>query len=109
MEDKGEEVLLRIPAAPGPAPEPQRKPLDRPHPHGQRVLTVSMRILAIATAILALFVFTAPLHLGRYSGGHYWADIILGISYIALGVSVVAVCVLIEVRNSWLRKGESHR
>ena len=77
--------------------EPQ--PLDRRYLRRQRMLTVLMRTLAIVTVILVLFVFTSPLHLGRYSGVHYWADIILGISYIALGTSVIAACVLIYARN----------
>ncbi|MHC4354943.1 MAG: hypothetical protein ACYTE3_12055 [Planctomycetota bacterium] len=97
LEDEGA-VSLTISAA----SEPQQQPSERQYPRKQRMLTVSMRILVIATVILALFVFTSPLHLGRYSGVRYWADIILGISYIALGMSVIAVCVLIQARNSWL-------
>ncbi len=103
LEDEGE-VALMIPAA----PEPQQPP-DRQYLRKQRVLTVSMWILAISTVILALFVFTSPLHLGRYSGVRYWADIILGISYIALGTLVIAICTLIHARSSWLRAGRSRR
>ena len=99
LEDEGEDVLLRIPAAPGPEPQQQRQPSDRRHLSRQRTLTASMRILAITTAVLALFVFTSPLHLNRYSGVHYWADIVLGISYIALGTSVSPACVLIHARK----------
>ena len=83
---------------------PKLKSRDRQYLHKPRTLTVSMWILVIATALLALFVFTSPLHLGRYSGVRYWADIILGISYITLGVSVVAICVWIVARYSLLRK-----
>jgi len=101
------EVLLTIPAAP--EPQTRQHPLDRPHLRRQRMLTVSMRILVIVTAVQALFVFTSPLHLGRYSGASYWAEIILGISYIALGMSVIAVCVLISVRSSWIRLRRSRR
>ena len=104
LEDDAE-VVLMIP----PAPEPQQQPSDKRYPRKQHVLTVSMRILVIVTVILALFVFTSPLHLGRYSGVRYWAEIILGISYIALGMSVIAVCVLISARNSWLWTGKSRR
>ena len=82
----------------------EQEPLDRKHAHKLRTSTVLMWILVIATALLALFVFTSPLHLGRYSGVRYWADIILGISYITLGVSVVAICVWIVARYSLLRK-----
>ncbi len=105
LEDEGE-VLLTIPAAPEPQQQP---PSDKRYPRKQRILTVSMRILVVVTAILALFVFTSPLHLGRYSGVRYWAEIILGISYIALGMSVIAVCVLINARDSRIRTGKSRR
>ena len=108
LEDEGE-VLSAIPATRAPQPEPQQEPLDKPHTRKQRMLTASMWILIILAAILALFVLTAPLHLGRYSGAHYWADMILAISYIALGISVIAVCVLISALNSWFRTGESQR
>ncbi len=87
--------------------EPQ--PLDRRYLRRQRMLTVSMRALVIATVILALFVITSPLHLGSYSRARYWAEIILGISYIALGISVIAICALIHARDSWLRTGRPRR
>ena len=88
---------------------PEPEPLDRQYLHKPRTLTVSMWILVIATALQALFVFTSPLHLGRYSGVRFWADIILGASYITLGISVVAICVWIVARNSLLRTGTSQR
>ena len=103
LEDEGK-VLLTIPAARG---EPE--PVERRYPRKLRTLTALMRISIIITAILALFVVTAPFHVGRYSGERYWAEIILGISYIALGISVIAVCMLISARNSWFRTGRSRR
>jgi hypothetical protein len=44
---------------------------------------------------------------GRYSGVHSRAEIILGVSYITLGISVVALCVWIVARNSLLRRSQS--
>jgi len=102
LEDEGK-VLLTIPAAREPEPAVRR------YPRKLRTLTALMRISIIITAVLALFVVTAPFHVGRYSGERYWAEIILGISYIALGISVIAVCMLISARNSWFRTVKSRR
>jgi hypothetical protein len=102
LEDEAED-FSRPPAI----QEPQ--PLDRQYLRKLRTLTVSMWILVIGTVLLALFVFTSPLHLGRYSRARYWADIILGISYITLGISVVATCASIVARNSLLGPGKSER
>ncbi|MHC4432611.1 MAG: hypothetical protein ACYTBS_12300 [Planctomycetota bacterium] len=86
---------------------PEMKSSDRQRLHTRRTLTVPMWILIIFTALQALFVFTSPLHLGRYSGVHSRAEIILGVSYITLGISVVALCVWIVARNSLLRRSQS--
>ena len=102
LQDEGK-VLLTIPA------DPKTQPVKRRSPRKLRTLTALMRISIIITAVLALFVVTAPFHVGRYSGERYWAEIILGISYIALGISVIAVCMLISARNSWFRTVKSRR
>lgn len=94
LEDEGK-VLLTIPAARG---EPE--PVERRYPRKLRTLTALMRISIIITAILTLFVVTAPFHAGRYSGERFWSEIILGISYIALGISIIVTCASIVARNS---------
>ena len=93
LEDEGK-VLLTIPAAREP------EPVKRRHPRKLGTLTALMMISIIITAVLALFVVTAPFHVGRYSGKRFGADIILGISYIALGISTIATCTSIVARNS---------
>lgn len=85
----------------------EMKSPDRQRLHTRRTLTIPMLTLVVVTALQALFVFTWPLHLGCYSGVHSWAEIILGISYITLGISVFALCVWIVARYSLLRRAHS--
>ena len=100
LQDEGEDFST-------PLAVPEMKSSDRQRLHTRRTLTVPMWILVIVTALQALFVFTSPLHLGRYSGVNSWAEIMLGVSYITLGVSVVALCVWIVTRYSLLQRSQS--
>ena len=100
LDDAGEGFLASAVVSEMKSRDPQR--LDK-----RRTLTVPMWMLVIATTLQVLFVFTSPLHLGRYSGVRPWTEIILGISYITLGISVVALCLWIVARYSLLRRSQS--
>ena len=100
LDDAGEGLLASAVVSEMKSRDPQR--LDK-----RRTLTVPMWTLVIATTLQALFVFTSPLHLGRYSSVHSWAEIVLGISYITLGISVVALCLWIVARYSLLQRSQT--
>jgi hypothetical protein len=82
----------------------EAKPSTQQHLRRSRALTVSMWIMILSTILVGFLLCVGSIYWSRYRQASYWADIILGITYIVLGVLTIASCVLIVVRDALSRR-----